>query len=100
MTISMKPKNEVNTPGLTPRRRQLLETITKDEAAAGARAYRGHARGCRAAGIVPAPFSTWLAEWLECRRADQGRPLPGDPLDEGRHEARDYWRPFEALGEK
>jgi len=94
----MKPDTE-SLPGMTAARRQLLATITRDEAAEGARAWREHASGCRAIGMTPTPFSNWLAEWLECVRADQQRPLPENPPDEGRHERRDFWKPFRGLGE-
>ena len=93
-------KNELDVPGMTPERRQLLTTMTESEAEAGAQAWREHARQCRSVGMPPTPFTNWLAEWLECRRAEAARPLPEDPeTDEGRHERRDYWRTFEGLAE-
>jgi hypothetical protein len=93
-------QTESEAPGMTAARKALLGTITKAEAAAGAQAWKQHAKQCRAIGMVPTPFANWLAKWLEVRRADQERPLLGDQPDEGRHEARDYWRPFARLGEK
>lgn len=94
-------KNEPDVPGMTPERRQLLTTMTRGDAEEGAQAWREHARQCRAVGMAPTPFTNWLAEWLECRRAEAARPLQEDPelADEGRHEARDYARMFEGVRE-
>ena len=95
----MKQTDTESLPGMTAARRQLLATIMPSEAAEGSRAWREHARQCRAIGMVPTPFSPWLAEWLECVRAEATRPLPEDAEGEARHEARDYARMFEGLGE-
>lgn len=93
-------KNELDGPGMTPERRHLLETMTRGEAEEGAQAWREHARQCRAVGMTPTPFTNWLAEWLECQRAEAARPLSEESgADEGRHERRDYWRAFEGLAE-
>jgi hypothetical protein len=92
-------QTESEAPGMTAARKALLGTMTRSEAAAGAQAWKQHAKQCRAIGMTPTPFSPWLAEWLEVRRAEAARPLPEAPEDEARHESRDYWRPFATLGE-
>jgi hypothetical protein len=86
---------ELLPPGMTAARRQLLASMTKGEAAAGAQAWKEHARGCRDVGLTPAPFGIFLAEWVETARADQARPMPEDPPDDDRHERWDYARMLE-----
>jgi hypothetical protein len=91
-------KNQI--PGLTPKRRQLLQTMTVQESAAASKAWREHSRRCRADDLVPTPLAVFVIEWLEIARTEAARPTSEAPEDSCRHESRDYWKPFATLGEK